>query len=365
MMSMGDVMRYVPGVTGASGREQPRSDHHPRQQLVGRLLRRRRARRRAVLPRPLQLDRVEVLKGPNALIFGRGGAGGVVNRVGKEAGVPAALRGVAAGRDVRQQARHDRPRSPARRHRGVPPQRHVRGLRQLPRPRRPEALRHHADADVHCRAAARRSSPATNTSTTPRRRSRHHVVPGQAGRRRSVHLFRQSRATATCDADVNLGIRHRRTSGRRAAPSATTRSLARYDRSYQNYVPGAVSANQTQFAMTAYNNATDRTNLFNQTDLTYLASTGRDPPHAAGRRRDRPSADRQFPQHRLLQQHRDVDPRAARRADDHDAGDLPPERDRRRQSSHHRPWRRLRAGPGRAQRRICRSSAACASIAST
>ena len=26
--------------------------------------------------------------------------------------------------------------------------------------------------------------------------------------------------------------------------------------------------------MTAYNNATDRTNLFNQTDLTYLATTG-------------------------------------------------------------------------------------------
>jgi catecholate siderophore receptor len=32
------------------------------------------------------VDRVEALKGPNALIFGRGGAGGVVNRVMKEAG---------------------------------------------------------------------------------------------------------------------------------------------------------------------------------------------------------------------------------------------------------------------------------------
>src|SRR5262249_31313047 len=37
------------------------------------------------------LDRVEALKGPNALMFGRGGAGGVVNRVTKEAG-PAPLR---------------------------------------------------------------------------------------------------------------------------------------------------------------------------------------------------------------------------------------------------------------------------------
>ncbi len=32
------------------------------------------------------LDRVEILKGPNAMIFGRGGAGGVVNRVTRQAG---------------------------------------------------------------------------------------------------------------------------------------------------------------------------------------------------------------------------------------------------------------------------------------
>ena len=31
------------------------------------------------------LQRLEVLKGPNAMIFGRGGGGGVVNRVLKEA----------------------------------------------------------------------------------------------------------------------------------------------------------------------------------------------------------------------------------------------------------------------------------------
>src|SRR5262249_34529822 len=32
------------------------------------------------------LERLEALKGPNAMIFGRGGGGGVVNRVTKEAG---------------------------------------------------------------------------------------------------------------------------------------------------------------------------------------------------------------------------------------------------------------------------------------
>jgi catecholate siderophore receptor len=32
------------------------------------------------------VDRVEVLKGPNSMIFGRGGGGGVINRVTKEPG---------------------------------------------------------------------------------------------------------------------------------------------------------------------------------------------------------------------------------------------------------------------------------------
>ena len=38
----------------------------------------------------ITLDQVEILRGPNALLFGRGGAGGVVNRVTKKA-APAVL----------------------------------------------------------------------------------------------------------------------------------------------------------------------------------------------------------------------------------------------------------------------------------
>ena len=50
---------------------------------------------------------------------------------------------------------------------------------------------------------------------------------------------------------------------------------ARYDKFYQNVLPGAVNAAGTQVALSAYGNATDRANLFNQTDVTYAASTGR------------------------------------------------------------------------------------------
>src|SRR5262249_20361576 len=47
-----------------------------------------------------------------------------------------------------------------------------------------------------------------------------------------------------------------------------------YDRGYQNYVPGAVSADKSQVTLTAYNNATQRQNLFNQTDVVLQAATG-------------------------------------------------------------------------------------------
>jgi catecholate siderophore receptor len=51
-------------------------------------------------------------------------------------------------------------------------------------------------------------------------------------------------------------------------------SIGGFDRFYQNYVPGAVSADQSQVTLTAYNNATNRTNLFSQTDATYRMQTG-------------------------------------------------------------------------------------------
>src|SRR5262249_14227445 len=47
-----------------------------------------------------------------------------------------------------------------------------------------------------------------------------------------------------------------------------------YDRGYQNFVPGAVSADRSAVAMSAYNNATRRRNVFNQTDLSLTASSG-------------------------------------------------------------------------------------------
>ena len=133
MMSIGDVVRYVPGITahqGENNRDQIiiRGNSSSADFFVNGV------RDDVQYYRDLyNVDRVEALKGPNAMIFGRGGAGGVVNRVMKEAGVPAAPRSLAAGRDVRQPAVHARNRPAAERHGRGPAERHVRGLGQLPR----------------------------------------------------------------------------------------------------------------------------------------------------------------------------------------------------------------------------------------
>jgi catecholate siderophore receptor len=85
MQGMADVVRYVPGAGMAQGEgnrdtvvlrgNSSTSDFF----LDG-------ARDDVEYYRDVyNLDRVEVLKGPNAMVFGRGGAGGVVNRVSRQA----------------------------------------------------------------------------------------------------------------------------------------------------------------------------------------------------------------------------------------------------------------------------------------
>ncbi|MBC3868846.1 TonB-dependent receptor [Undibacterium oligocarboniphilum] len=49
---------------------------------------------------------------------------------------------------------------------------------------------------------------------------------------------------------------------------------AEYDKFYQNIVPGAVNAAGTMVALSGYNNATQRNNFFNQTDVSWGLNTG-------------------------------------------------------------------------------------------
>jgi len=94
MRSIADVLRAVPGASVASGEGHRdtiilRGQNSTADFFVDGL------RDDVQYYRGLyNLDRVEVLKGPNALIFGRGGGGGVVNRVTRKADGSAAANGV-------------------------------------------------------------------------------------------------------------------------------------------------------------------------------------------------------------------------------------------------------------------------------
>src|SRR5215470_15693705 len=84
MLSLSDVVQYVPGITahqGENNRDQIiiRGTNSSADFFVNGV------RDDVQYYRDLyNLERIEALKGPNAMIFGRGGGGGVINRVMKE-----------------------------------------------------------------------------------------------------------------------------------------------------------------------------------------------------------------------------------------------------------------------------------------
>ena len=264
------------------------------------------------------LERVEALKGPNAMIFGRGGGGGVDQPRDQGGRLPARC-----ARSRCRAARYGNKRvtadldQPLDDKVALPAQRHVRELRQLPRRRRPRALRRQPDPDLRARRPRRRSRSATSTSATrawpiaASRRSR-------AGRPTST-LARSSATptTATCGPASTSAPRPSSTSA--GAVTIRNRTLfGDYDRFYQNFVPGRGHRGpERRSPSRAYNNATERRNVFNQTDVIVRRRDRTRPPHAAGGRRGRPPGHRQLPQHRLLQQHRHLDLRSPF-ADAHD-----------------------------------------------
>src|SRR5215831_20558427 len=85
MLSIGDVVRYLPGITAPQG-ENNRDQIIIRGNNSSADFFRDGVRDDVQYYRDLyNVERIEALKGPNAMIFGRGGGGGVINRVAKEA----------------------------------------------------------------------------------------------------------------------------------------------------------------------------------------------------------------------------------------------------------------------------------------
>ena len=272
MMSIADVVRYVPGITahqGENNRDQIiiRGNNSSADFFVNGV------RDDVQYYRDLyNLDRVEALKGPNALIFGRGGAGGVVNRVTKAAGFQPlrefTLQGGMFG-NGRVTADVDQPLNGTAAFR-------VNGMFE-----HAGSFRNGVDLDRYGVAPSLTVTPNDRTRVTVRYEYLHDArvadrgITSVDGRPADVDSATYFGNAADSRVRSRVNIASASLEHRLGAVTLRNQTLVgNYDRFYQNYVPGVVNASRTFVSLSAYNNASNRTNIFNQTDITGIVSTG-------------------------------------------------------------------------------------------
>jgi len=273
MSSMADVTRYMPGVGFAQGegnRDTPilRGNSTTADFFVDGV------RDDVQYFRDVyNVERVEALKGPNAMIFGRGGVGGVLNRVTRQADW-----GLSREAALQLGSWDDR-RLTADLGRGVNDAVAVRGTALY---EKADSYRDGVDLERYGinPTVAVRLGPATTLRGSYEffhdERVADRGISSFQGRpvETDASTFFGDPDQSTSDATVHLlsaGLEHR------FGPRVTLRnrlSYGNYDKFYQNVFPGAVNAAGTAVAISAYNNAGTRQNVFNQTDLIVSAQTG-------------------------------------------------------------------------------------------
>jgi catecholate siderophore receptor len=219
------------------------------------------------------IERLEALKGPNAMIFGRGGGGGVINRVTKEASFTPArefsLQGGSFG-DKRFTTDINQPfgNSIAFRLNGL--YENSKSFRDF------VGLERFGISPTATFALGPQTSMKLSYEHFHDRRTADRGMPSFAGKPIDVPIetFFGDPRHSRVRADVNLVTESFQHQFRRLSIRNRT-MFGDYDRFYQNYVPGAVTADKQKVAISAYNNATRRRNLFSQTDLTYQFRSGR------------------------------------------------------------------------------------------
>jgi len=272
MQSIADVVRYVPGITAIQG-ENNRDQVVIRGNSSSADFFLDGVRDDAQYYRDLyNLDVVEALKGPDAMIFGRGGGGGVINRVSKQAGfMPLRELTLQGGSysNKRISADIDQPlgkqvafrvngiyensgsfrRQVNLRRQGINP---TLTIAAGPRTQLRLGFEHFRDNRI-----ADRGIPSFGGRPSDAEVSTFFGNPHDSFVRARVNL-----ASAVIDHQIGNLSFHNRT------------LFGAYRRMYQNFVPGTVNADETRVNISSYNNATRRRNIFNQTDLTYAAKTG-------------------------------------------------------------------------------------------
>jgi catecholate siderophore receptor len=273
MTSIGDVVRYLPGITAHQG-ENNRDQIIIRGQNSSADFFLNGVRDDVQYYRDLyNVDRIEALRGPNAMIFGRGGGGGVINRVTKDAGLSAfrqfTLQGGSFG-DKRASVDIDQPfgtRAAVRVNSVFEDSNSFRNNVGLQRFGINPTLTYNPDSKTNLtfsyeffrdRRVADRGITAFDNKPADVPIETYYGNPNDSHVRANVNIF-----SATLDRQFGELSLHNRT------------TYGDYDRGYQNYVPGVVTADKALVTLTAYNNATTRRNFFSQTDLNYALLTGR------------------------------------------------------------------------------------------
>ena len=273
MMSMGDVVRYTPGITaiqGENNRDQVviRGNSSSADFFVDGV------RDDVQYYRDLyNLDRVEALKGPNAMIFGRGGGGGVINQVTKQAdfmnsGEVSLMGGSYGNKRFTADLDHALNDKLAFRLNGM--------FEDSDSFRNYVGLRRFAVNPTLTFAPTSKTRITAGYEHLRDNRIADRGIPSFRGRpaEMDISTYFGDPHNSNVHANVNVGtltVEHQM--GGLTIRNRT--SIGDYDRGYQNFVPGIVSAGQTQVSLSAYNNATQRRNLFNQTDFIYALATGR------------------------------------------------------------------------------------------
>ncbi len=274
MRSMGDVVRFMPGVGIAQGegnRDTPvlRGNSSTASFFLDGI------RDDVEYFRDFyNADRIEALKGPNAMIFGRGGPGGLINRVTKQADqtpVRELAFTVGAWEQYRTTVDFGRPVSDRLAVR-------VNGLFEDSGSYRADVtLRRYAANPTLAFQIAPRTTLRAGFEYFHDERIADRGVPSYQGRPLAV-------AAATFFGDPAQSPTHTTVRAFNAAlhhdfgQGLTLRNTSRfadYGKFYQNVFPGAVNAAGTAVSISGYNNGTDRENFFNQTDLVYPTGTGR------------------------------------------------------------------------------------------
>lgn len=269
--SIGEVVRYQPGITGGQG-EGNRDQIVIRGQDTTADFYVNGVRDDVQYFRDLyNLERIETLRGPNALTFGRGGGGGVINRVSKEAQFSPVYEFTLQGGSYGDR----RGTFDLNRAFGSKLALRLNGLGEAS-----DSFRDHVDLRRYGFNPMATIAPDEETRITVSfdffrdRRTADRGIPSISRRPADVPIstFYGDPSQSDVRADVNvLNVGFERQFGKVLFRNKTL--YGDYDKFYQNYVPGAVNSAEL-VSITAYNNTSGRRNFFNQSDFYYDLITG-------------------------------------------------------------------------------------------